>query len=44
MSEGESVLMCSRAMEDVEFLMAFSSQVLTLENDVLTLLSMSEEA
>ena len=36
--------MRSRAMADVEFLMAFSSQVLTLENNVLTLLSMSEEA
>ena len=40
----KSVLMCSRALGNVEFVMAFSSQVLTLENNVLTLLSMSEEA
>ena len=37
--------MCSRAAgSNVEFVMAFSSQALTVENDVLTLLSMSEEA
>ena len=36
--------MCSRDLGDVEFTMAFNSQVLTLENNVLTLLSMSEEA
>ena len=37
--------MCSRAVSsNVEFTMAFNSQVLTLENNVLTLLSMSEEA
>ena len=37
--------MRSRAAgSNVEFVMAFSSQVLTLENDVLTLLSMSDEA
>ena len=36
--------MCSRAVSNhVEFVMAFSSQVLTLENNVLTLLSMSDE-
>ena len=36
--------MCSRAVSNhVEFVMAFSSQVLTLENDVLSLLSMSDE-
>ena len=37
--------MCSRAVSNlVEFVMAFNSQVLTLENNVLTLLSMREEA
>ena len=37
--------MCSRAVSsNVEFVMAFSSQVLSLTNDMLTLLSMSEEA
>ena len=36
--------MCSRALGDVTFTMAFNSQVLTLENNVLTLPSMSEEA
>ena len=37
--------MCSRAVSsNVEFVMAFSSQVLSLENNELTLLSMSEEA
>ena len=36
---------CSRAVSsNVEFVMAFSSQVLSLENNVLTLSSMSEEA
>ena len=36
---------CSRAVSsNVEFVMAFSSQVLSLENNVLTLPSMSEEA
>ena len=37
--------MCSRAVSsNVEFTMAFSSQVLSLTNDMLTLPSMSEEA
>ena len=37
--------MCSRAAgSNVEFTMAFSSQVLSLTNNVLSLLSMSEEA
>ena len=37
--------MCSRAAgSNVEFTMAFNSQVLTVENDVLTLSSMSDEA
>ena len=36
---------CSRAVSsNVEFVMAFSSQALSLENNVLTLSSMSEEA
>ena len=36
--------MCSRALSHhVEFTMAFSSQVLTLENNVLTLPSMNDE-
>ena len=39
------MLTCSRAVSsNVEFVMAFSSQVLSLENNVLTLSSMSEEA
>ena len=40
----KSVLMCSRALGNVEFVMAFNSQVLSLTNDMLTLPSMSEEA
>ena len=37
--------MCSRAVSNhVEFVMAFNSQVLTLTNNMLTLLSMSDEA
>ena len=37
--------MCSRAASStVEFVMAFNSQALTLENNVLTLPSMNEEA
>ena len=35
--------MCSRALGDVEFTMAFNSQVLTVTNNVLTLLSMNDE-
>ena len=38
------MLMCSRALGNVEFVMAFNSQVLSLTNDMLTLPSMSEEA
>ena len=37
------MLMCSRALGNVEFVMAFSSQVLSLTDGILTLSSMSEE-
>ena len=36
--------MCSRALGNVEFVMAFNSQVLSLTDGMLTLPSMSEEA
>ena len=35
---------CSSALGDVEFTMAFNSQVLNMANNVVTLVSMSEEA
>ena len=40
----ESEVTYSSALGDVEFTMAFSSQVLSVANNVVTLLSMSEEA
>ena len=40
----EIEMTCSSAAGDVEFTMAFSSQALSVANNVVTLLSMSEEA
>ena len=40
----ESEVTCSSDMGDVEFTMAFNSQVLNMANNVVTLVSMGEEA